>query len=196
MIAPQVGCILMAAGASSRFGSDKLAVDLDGRSLLRRACEAVPREKLSKVCIVTARAEGISLAAEFGFQHVLNDRPEAGASRTVQLGLEAIQPCDAALFMTADQPLLRSSTVSRLIGAWLEQPKHIAALAHAGARGNPCLFPARYFPELLALEGECGGSAVIRRHPDALLLVEAEASELLDVDRRSDLDMIRDVSAR
>lgn len=79
MIAPQVGCILMAAGASSRFGSDKLAVDLDGRSLLRRACEAVPREKLSKVCIVTARAEGISLAAEFGFQHVLNDRPEAGA---------------------------------------------------------------------------------------------------------------------
>lgn len=98
--------------------------------------------------------------------------------------------------MTADQPLLRSSTVSRLIGAWLEQPEHIAALAHAGARGNPCLFPARYFPELLALEGECGGSAVIRRHPDALLLVEAEASELLDVDRRSDLDMIRDVSAR
>ena len=176
MIAPQVGCILMAAGASSRFGSDKLAVDLDGRSLLRRACEAVPRERLSKVCIVTARAEGISLAEEFGFQHVLNDRPEAGASRTVQLGLEAIQPCDAALFM--------------------EQPEHIAALAHAGARGNPCLFPARYFPELLALEGECGGSAVIRRHPDALLLVEAEASELLDVDRRSDLDMIRDVSAR
>lgn len=114
----------------------------------------------------------------------------------MQLGLEAIQPCDAALFMTADQPLLRSSTVSRLIGAWLEQPEHIAALAHAGARGNPCLFPARYFPELLALEGECGGSAVIRRHLDALLLVEAEASELLDVDRRSDLDMIRDVSAR
>ena len=194
MISPLVGCILMAAGASSRFGSDKLAVDLDGRSLLRRACEAVPRERLSKVCIVTARAEGISLAAEFGFQHVLNDRPEAGASRTVQLGLEAIQPCDAALFMTADQPLLRSLT--RLIGAWLERPEHIAALAHAGARGNPCLFPARYFPELLALEGECGGSAVIRRHLDALLLVEAEASELLDVDRRSDLDMIRDVSAR
>ena len=119
MISPQVGCILMAAGASSRFGSDKLAVDLDGRSLLRRACEAVPREKLSKVCIVTARAEGISLAAEFGFQHVLNDRPEAGASRTVQLGLEAIQPCDAALFMTADQPLLldRVPPNRRLAGA-------------------------------------------------------------------------------
>ena len=44
---PQIGCILMAAGASARFGSDKLAAELGGRSLLRRACEAVPAASAS-----------------------------------------------------------------------------------------------------------------------------------------------------
>ena len=51
---PQIGCILMAAGASTRFGSDKLAAELGGRSLLRRACEAVPAVRFRRVCIVTA----------------------------------------------------------------------------------------------------------------------------------------------
>ena len=103
---PQIGCILMAAGASTRFGSDKQAAELGGRSLLRRACEAVPAARFRRVCIVTARAEGEALAREFGFQLVRNDRPELGASLTVRLGLSALQDCDAALFMTADQPLL------------------------------------------------------------------------------------------
>ena len=62
------------------------------------------------------------------------------------------------------------------------RPDCIAALSHGGVRGNPCVFPARFFPELLALEGDRGGSAVIKSHPDALRLFEAPARELLDVD--------------
>ena len=56
-----------------------------------------------------------------------------------------------------------------------------------GIRGNPCLFPARFFPELRALQGDCGGSAVIRRHEDALLLYEVPAGQLTDVDTRDAL---------
>lgn len=182
-----IGCVLMAAGASSRFGADKLSAKLGGVSLLRRAALAVPAERLGSVALVTARKEGLELADEFGFIPVINTEPERGASLTVRLGLEAVRPCAAALFMTADQPLLRRETVARLIDAWLERPEHIAALAHGGVRGNPCLFPERYFTELLALEGDCGGSAVIRRHPEALLLVEAPAEELADVDTARDL---------
>lgn len=189
---PQIGCILMAAGASTRFGSDKLAAELGGRSLLRRACEAVPAVRFRRVCIVTARAEGEALAREFGFQLVRNDRPELGASLTVRLGLSAIQDCDAALFMTADQPLLRRETVERLLDAWSREPGRIAALAHSGVRGNPVVFPAACFPELMTLEGDRGGSAVIKRHPGSLLLVEGEARELMDVDYLSDLESLKE----
>ena len=173
MDAPHISCIIMAAGASARFGSDKLAVQLGGRSLLRRACEAVPCERFGRVCLVTARPEGIALAREFGFRHVPNGRPEMGASLTVRLGLEAAGPCDAAMFMTSDQPLLRRGSVEALLEAWLHEPERIAALSHGGVRGNPVVFPR-----------------VIRRHPEELLLVDVPAPELADVDRPADLEFL------
>ena len=175
---PQIGCILMAAGASARFGSDKLAAELGGRSLLRRPCEAVPAVRFHRVCIVTARAEGEALAREFGFQLVRNDRPELGASLTVRLGLSALQDCDAALFMTADQPLLRRETVERLLDPRSREPRRIAALAHSGVRGNPVVFPAGCFPAPMSMDGDGGGSALTTPAPGSSLLVEAMAGAL------------------
>ena len=49
-------------------------------------------------------------------------------------------------------------------------------------RGNPNIFPARFFPELLQLTGDCGGSRIIRRHEDQFLLVETPPEELYDCD--------------
>lgn len=192
MEGPKTGCIIMAAGASERFGADKLAARLGGRSLLRRAFEAVPAARFCRVCVVTARAEGFALAREFGFEAVLNDRPELGASLTVRLGLAALPDCGAALFMTADQPLLRRESVERLLDAAALHPGRIAALAHGGERGNPVLFPRAFFPELAALTGDRGGSAVIKRHPESLLLVETDPRELMDVDYVSDLERLKE----
>lgn len=180
----------MAAGAARRFGGGKLTQTLGGKTLIERALDAVPAERFSRVCVVAGGADILSLAQERGFVPVLNDRPEDGASRTVRLGLEAAGDCGAALFMAADQPLLRRETVARLVDVYRREPDRIAALSHDGERGNPCIFPAQLFPELLALQGDRGGSAVIRRHLDRLLLVEADAVELADVDTREDLDML------
>ena len=56
-------------------------------------------------------------------------------------------------------------------------------------RGNPAVFPARLFSELLALTGERGGGVVIRAHPDLLRLVEVRrAAELRDVDTPAGLN--------
>lgn len=186
-----VGCIVMAAGTSSRFGGDKLAARLDGKTLLRRALEAVPGGRCSAVVVVTQRPEGLALARTMGFTPVVNDRPEDGLSRTIRLGLEAVGPCDGALFLVADQPLLTRESVERLIDAWQANPNAIAALSHDGVRGNPCLFPARLFPELLALEGDHGGSTVIRHHQTELTLVDAAEVELSDVDDRAALEALR-----
>ena len=50
---------------------------------------------------------------------------------------------------------------------------------------------ARFYPELLALTGDTGGSRVIRAHKDALLLYEVDAAQLSDVDTRASLDALR-----
>ena len=101
-----------------------------------------------------------------------------------------MQDMDAVLFQVSDQPLLRRDSVEQLVEVYRSHPDRLVALGHDGVRGNPCLFPASLFPELLALEGDHGGSAVIRRHEDRLLLVEASPRELTDVDTPQALEVL------
>ena len=183
----RIGCVVMAAGQGRRFGGGKLTADLEGRSLIRRTLEAVPRELFSAAAVVAGGGAVLELASSLGFLPVENERPELGLSRTVRLGLEALGDCQGALFWPGDQPLVRRETVLALTQRWRRDPETIAALGCRGVRGSPCIFPARLFPELLALTGDRGGSAVIRRHRDLLVLVEAEEEELWDVDTSEDL---------
>lgn len=178
----RIGCLIMAAGRGSRFGRNKLEAVVDGKTLLRRALEAVPREEFTCVTVVTQYDGAAALAEEFGFTVVRNDRPEDGLSRTVRLGTEAMAGCGAIMYQVADQPLLERDTVRREVELFRAHPDRIVGLSHNGVRGNPCIFPQRFFPELMALTGDVGGSAVIRAHPEALLLHEAAAAELRDVD--------------
>lgn len=178
----RIGCVVMAAGNARRFGENKLAAVFQGRSLLQRALEAVPAEKLGPVAVVTQYPEAAALARGFGFRPVRNPHPDWGISYTIHLGLEALGPCDGALFLVSDQPLLRREAVAALVDAFRARPDALAALGHNGVRGNPCLFPARFFPELRSLTEDQGGSTIIRRHQEELVLVEVPACQLEDVD--------------
>ena len=178
----KIGCVVMAAGSSRRYGDNKLAAQLRGRSLILRALEAVPTEQFDTVVVVTQYPEIMRLAAEFRFAAVLNEHPEYGISHTIKLGLTSLRDCDGVLFQVSDQPLLRRESVAELVQLWKQTPESIAAMAHNGVRGNPCLFPSRFFPELLALREDHGGNAVIRRHEEDLVLLDVEERELTDVD--------------
>ena len=107
--------------------------------------------------------------------------------RDMQTLLEQLPELSGCMFLPGDQPLLRRESIAHLVDCWRRRPDKLAALSHGGVRGNPCLFPARFFPELRALQGDCGGSAVIRRHEDALLLYEVPAGQLTDGDTRDAL---------
>lgn len=183
----RIGCVIMAAGNASRFGSNKLAAVVDGKTLIEHALDAIPREEFARVTVVTQYDEVLLLAKRAGLEVLVNPFPEWGASHTVKLGTEAMEDCDAILFQVADQPLLRQESVRAEVEFFRAHPDRIVAMAHGGVRGNPCIFPARFFPELKSLEGDRGGSAVIRRHEEDVLLFDVPASELLDVDTGSDL---------
>ena len=186
----KIGCVVMAAGRSSRFGRNKLLAEYDGSSLIERALSAVPADILDRVAVVTGYHEVQALAKAADFETVWNSCPEAGVSLTIRLGLEKLNDMDAALFMVCDQPLLTRASVSAMVEFFTSRPEHIVCLTHSGERGNPCIFPSGFFPELRGLEGDDGGSAVIRRHMASLLLFEADsASELIDVDRLSEMNI-------
>ena len=186
----KLGCVVMAAGNSSRFGENKLTQILKGKTLIQRTLDAIPADRFHRVVVVTQYPEIFSAAEGMGFSAVKNLHPDWGVSHTISLGLGKLMDCDGVLFTVSDQPMLSSATFIRVIRAFEMEPDRIVAAACRGVRGNPCLFPRRFFPELMKLTGDVGGGAVIRRSPDALRLVETPDAELEDCDTKEDLEQL------
>ena len=186
----QIGCVVLAAGEGKRFGANKLLRELSGKSLIRRALESVPAEYLKTTVVVTQYPDIAALAKEFFFTPIINTHPEWGQSHSIKLGLSALEHCDGVLFQVSDQPLLKQETVAKLIELCHQHPNSIVCLSHDGIKGNPCLFPARFFPELMALEGDRGGRGVRQAHDDSVVTLEVPKEELHDIDTLKDLEQL------
>lgn len=186
------GCVILAAGLGRRFGGDKLLADFNGLPLYRRAMAAVPAELRTRTAVVSGDKTILAAAREEDFTPVLNDRPEDGISRSIRLGLESLRGCDGILFMVGDQPLLQPQTTRKLLETARANPGAIIAPVRSdGQSGNPCFFPARFFPELLALEGDTGGRRIIKAHPEALVTLPVEDRELTDTDSPQALEALK-----
>ncbi len=190
--AADTAIILMAAGIGRRFGSNKLLAPFRGRPLWEYAWERA----------VEAKKElGIKVLMVSGYQPLLqapevipvcNDLPLLGASHTVRLGVKEAEKLGMqyAVFMVSDQPMLKTSSLKRLIEA--REPGKIVCLSKDGRAGNPVVFHRDFFPELLALTGDRGGKMVMHRHMDAVKWVEAdEMSELTDIDTAASADAVQ-----
>ena len=184
----RIGCVILAAGNSVRFGENKLFAPIDGKAMIERAFEAIPTDKLCAVTIVTQYDSIVKLAESYGFRYVINHQPELGISRSVMLGTRALQnQCDGILYTVADQPWLKGESVSRMLEIFRENADKIVGMSSNGNRGNPCIFPKAYFDELCALSGDKGGRTVIERHVEDLILFEVSESELKDIDTPDDI---------
>lgn len=193
-----LGCVILAAGNSTRFGDNKLLVEINGKMMIERALEAIPAERFSAVAVVTQYESIVHLAERYGYRAIVNRNPELGISHSVMLGTNALKDtCDGILYQVADQPWLRRGSVSSMLNLFCENPERIVSMSSDGKRGNPCIFPEKHFDELCRLSGDRGGRAVIKRHEDDLILFEVSASELTDIDTPRDIsDRINPLSLR
>ena len=183
-----IGCVILAAGSSVRFGENKLLAEISGKTMIERTFEAIPAEKLSDVVVVTQYESVAKLAESFGFQHIINRHPELGQGHSVALGTMALQDkCAGILYQVADQPWLKRESVARMLDVFRNSSKSIVRMSSGGKRGNPCIFPKSYFEELCALSGDKGGRAVIEKHKDHLILFEVDEAELKDIDTPDDI---------
>ena len=180
--------MILAAGNATRFGENKLLTEIGGRSMIERAFDAIPREKLCNIIVVTQYESIIKLADRSGFQFVINDHPELGLSRSVMLGTAALRDtCDGILYTVADQPWLKRDSISKMLDVFRDHPNRIVSMSSGGRRGNPCIFPKKYFDELCGLSGDKGGRAVIECHENDLILFEVSDAELKDIDTPDDI---------
>ena len=90
---------------------------------------------------------------------------------------------DSALIILGDQPLVTPRIIDTLISTWQMTGKRIVAPLYDGKRGNPILFAASLFPELLEVTGDEGGRSIVERHRQELETVElGDAIASYDVD--------------
>lgn len=184
--------IYLAAGASRRFGADKLLSLYRGKPLFAHGLEtlAACAERPDVDLTVVTNTPAIAAAARhLGGRAVPSPQSALGQSHSIRAGLAAVEPLadgDFLLFAVADQPRLRAETVRRFLA--LARPGTWAATAACGDRvGNPGLFCAALAPALRALPGDRGGRAVLNLYPERLLRVECLPEELQDVDTPADL---------
>jgi molybdenum cofactor cytidylyltransferase len=189
----QIQAILLAAGASRRFGSNKLLASLDGSCLageplvvraarnLRGAAAPVTcvvRDPVGPVANVLARIPGVAICA--------CSEAHLGMGRSLACGVAASAWADAWLVALGDMPEVNPNTIRRLMDA-LRSKASIVAPVFAGRRGHPVGFSRHWYPQLLALEGDQGARGLLAEHRSALRLVPVtDPGVLRDFDRPTD----------
>ena len=188
-----IAALILAAGSSSRMGGGrhKLLLPLGDRPVLAHTIEATLASQARPIVVVlghqaaqvrkqilpylsypdvfsienTDYLQGMSTSLRAGIQALIDKENKAGA-----------YPLAGVLIVLGDQPLMTARILDTLIASKHTTGKRILIPFYNGERGNPVLFDASLFPELLEITGDGGARSVIERHRSEVTHIELGAS--------------------
>ena len=180
----KLAAIVLAAGAGTRFGGDKLAAPFRGEPLIAhaiRAARAAPVERVVVVC-----PQGLDIGEWPGAPEVAALRiasPELSAS--LKAGVAEVAGMDGAFIFLGDMPLVPPGIGHELAAAL---NANIAAIPQYGeVNGHPVLLAARAFPEIAQLSGDEGAGRLLKAREDVVFVATVEEGVTLDIDRAEDI---------
>ncbi|HUW36303.1 MAG TPA: molybdopterin-binding/glycosyltransferase family 2 protein [Rhodocyclaceae bacterium] len=184
---PRVGAVVLAAGRSTRMGgANKLLCTTAGGPLVARAVDAACASRCAQVMVVTGFEAELVEAALAGRPVSFTHNPAfgQGMSSSLRCGLKAMPPdLDAVLVMLGDMPEITAGQIDRLLAAYTPAAPNIVVPQRDGRRGNPVLWPRRYFAEMCALAGDVGARSLLERHADQVTSVAISSDAIFaDVD--------------
>ena len=191
-----VSAIVLAAGSGSRFGGGKLLSPFGGETLISATLNGLREAPVDEIILVVGKqAEELRRVCEpYGTCVVDNPDWEEGMSTSVRSGLGAMKPgTQAAVVLLADQPLVGSEAVARLVAAF-ENGSVVAVATYGGAARNPVLFARKVWSLLEEeLSGDEGARGFIRRHPELVTEVPCDdVADPADVNTVEDLNRLEE----
>lgn len=195
--ANNISCILLAAGASSRFGRPKMAAKLDDGTPMLLATLAKYQTVFSQVLVVVRPASQISAGSQpeasqlwqklrtqlhaKGATVLDSPNAEQGMSQSLIAGVRASKDASAWLIALGDMPYVQASTIQGLCnvvsGSTIRMP------SYRGVCGNPVVFGKDYYDALTTISGDQGAKSVTQQYSDKRQLVEVEDQGVLqDID--------------
>ena len=193
--APRVAAVVLAAGQSSRMGSNKLLAEINGQPMIRRTVAAM-RQAADLTVVVTGRDAGGMATALDGLPVTLvhNAHFADGLSTSLRAGIEALPAdTDVAVIALGDMPLVGPEVVRRLIAAYgPAEHRSICVPVFRGARGNPVLWGRQHFEALKAMTGDKGARVLFEALSDEIVDVDmADEAVLVDADTPEALESLR-----
>ncbi|VVC84150.1 nucleotidyltransferase family protein [Sideroxydans sp. CL21] len=194
-----IAAVVLAAGGSSRFGSDKLLhpVTLQGVTLPLAAHSLLPwLENFEQITVVVrpgSEAFRSAIAAALGANRPASIRwlvcheAAQGMAASLACGVRANREAAGWLIGLADMPAVPSSAIAGVRDALLAGA-YLSATVHEGRRGHPVGFVSHYRDELLALQGDAGARHLLERDKSNLVQIEIGDNGIFaDVDIPGDL---------
>lgn len=179
--------ILLAAGSSRRFGGNKLLEPFRGKPLYQHTLSLIQNLYWEEIILVT-QYEEICKNEQDKVTIVKNPHPERGIAGSIGLGVMAAGQGFDLMFFVCDQPYLKQETVEGMREKFLKNPNRIICAESEKRTGNPNIFPASYYEELLGLKGDKGGKRIIKAHPDQVTYYQVDETELKDFDYKTDFN--------
>jgi CTP:molybdopterin cytidylyltransferase MocA len=136
---PLVAAVVLAAGASTRFGSAKQ------RILLEPVLERVRGAESIDDIVVVLGAHDVETSA----RAVRCPDWERGIGASLRCGLAALpRAADATAVVLADGPDLAPAAIDRVVAAWREQGGEVLAASYGGERGHPVVLARSIWAEI------------------------------------------------
>ncbi len=184
----QICGVLLAAGYSTRFGSNKLLHRLpDGRPIALAAAQNMLAVLPNTVAVVhSGQGRVARLLREAGCRVVSSRNAKSGMGASLASAVRATRAARGWVVGLADMPFIRPASI-RSIVACLNRGAVIAAPSLGGVRGHPVGISARFRDELLRLKGDHGARALIQANKGSITLVPTDdAGVLRDIDTPGD----------
>ncbi len=181
--------VILAAGASQRFGGIKQLADIQGKYMLQHVldnCQMLHNADLFLLLGANRRIIQNSLQTT-DTQIIYNPDWPKGIGFSIRTATRKLHNNYAGiLFIAGDQPWVSGAQLTALTELWHSTPEKICAAQYAKNIGIPALFPAPFYPELMKLEADFGAKKLLLAHRDKIGTLDIPQAAL-DIDWPEDI---------
>ena len=191
--ASSISAVILAAGSSTRLGTPKQSLSLEGKPILQHVIDITSVCGFAEVLIILGHAAAdieAALSLPEGARIVVNPDHLAGQSTSLCCGMDAVDPGSrAAAIFLGDQPRIEGRSIVEVLRAFEASPLPLARAMYRGTPGHPVVVAREAYTQFGAASGDVGARDFLERSED-VVLVDIDADPPLDVDTWDDFEAL------